>query len=333
MSWAGSGAPIWDAEHLRIATDAAGVALWSWNVDTNQIALDDRALKLWDARAVGPITFEALSVKIHPEDLHRVRTAFEQTRDILGAYEIDFRILHSDETRWISARGQGEDRGIVGRIMFGVFLDVTDRKQAEETRELLAAEMHHRIKNLFAIADALTGIAARTTTTVAEMARDLKQRLGALRRAQDLVQTTSGQVEIILPLLGNLFSALLAPYADDQSGADRVHVFVPGIPVGATSMTTLAMVMHELATNSIKYGALLSPAGTLDISSTVRGDEVLITWTERGGPRVEIPGDPPGFGNKLVTQSIGHLGGTATYDWLGEGVVVTLRLSKARLAK
>lgn len=121
--------PEWDANRLRIATDAAGVALWSWNVDTDEIALDERAHGLWGV-ASGPVTFEDLSARIHPQDLDRVRAAFAATREILGAYEVDFRILHGDQVRWVSARGRGDDQGIVGRVMFGVFLDVTERKLA-----------------------------------------------------------------------------------------------------------------------------------------------------------------------------------------------------------
>ena len=77
--------PVWDANRLRIATDAAGVALWSWNVDTNQIALDERAHGIWGVSGnKGLVTFEALSARIHPEDLDRVRAAFNATRDIFG---------------------------------------------------------------------------------------------------------------------------------------------------------------------------------------------------------------------------------------------------------
>jgi PAS domain-containing protein len=87
------------------------------------------------------ITFEDLSAHIHPADRDRVRAAFHATRGIIGPYETDFRILVGDEVRWISARGRGDDEGIVGNVMFGVFLDVTGRKQAEEGNELLAGEM------------------------------------------------------------------------------------------------------------------------------------------------------------------------------------------------
>jgi PAS domain-containing protein len=149
-----SSPPVWDAKHLRLATDAAGVALWSWNVDTDSITMDQRAFSIWGVTRNGPITFEGLSLRIHPEDLDRVRANFAATRAIVGAYEIDFRIMVGDKIRWVSARGQGDDVGMVSRIMFGVFLDVTLRKQAEEAHELLAGEMSHRVKNLLHVATA-----------------------------------------------------------------------------------------------------------------------------------------------------------------------------------
>jgi PAS domain-containing protein len=136
MSRQSTSPPVWVASHLRLAADAAGVALWSWNVDTDEIALDERAHRLWGVpENSGLVTFEELSSHIHPEDLDRVRAAFRATRDIVGAYEIDFRIMHSDVVRWVSARGRGDDQGILNRIMFGVFLDVTERKMGEEARD------------------------------------------------------------------------------------------------------------------------------------------------------------------------------------------------------
>ena len=320
---------VWDANRLRIATDAAGVALWSWNVDTDEIALDERAHGLWGV--VGEaVTFEDLSARIHPEDLDRVRAAFAATREMLGAYEIDFRILHGNEVRWVSARGRGDDQGIVGRVMFGVFLDVTERKLAEEAREMLAGEMGHRVKNLFAIAAALTAISARSTTTTTEMSRDLTQRLTALSRAHDLVRPVLSEPKKAAPL-ADLLAVLLAPY-DDKGAGDRVRISVPELLVGEASATTLALIVHELATNSIKYGALSTATGTVDVSCMEHDSEVVIIWTERGGPAVVASKGPAGFGSQLVTRSISsQLGGTIAFDWPAEGVIVTLRMSKARL--
>ena len=323
---------MWDAERLRIATDAAGVALWSWNVDTGEIALDERAHGLWGVPRNGVVTFETLSACIHPEDLGRVRTAFIATRRMIGAYEIDFRILHRDGVRWISARGQSEDVGIVDGVMFGVFLDVTDRKQAEETREMLAGEMNHRIKNLFALASALTGLAARSAETTAEMSQDLRERLTALERAHDLVRPVPGQEN--KALLGDLLAVLLAPYDDQRTVGGRLHIAAPELPIGQSTATTLALVVHELATNSVKYGALSATSGTLEVSCTEDGDDLVMLWTERGGPTITPPDGPEGFGSKLIARSIsGQLGGSITYDWPMQGAVVTLRMSKTRIAR
>ena len=321
---------IWDTNRLRIATDAAGVALWCWNVDSDAISMDERAHGLWGV-PVGAVTFRDLSAHIHPEDLDRVRAAFASTREILGVYEVEFRILHGKEVRWVSARGRGDDQGIVGRLMFGVFLDVTERKMAEEAREMIAGEMSHRVKNLFAIASALTTISERSTSTAKEMARDLKLRLAALGLAHDLVRPVLGDPKRATHL-GDLFAVLLAPYIGERPAGDRICVTIPELLVGEASATTLALVVHELATNSIKYGALSTAAGELDVSCTADDYEVVITWRERGGPEVRPPKGNGGFGSQLVTNAVvGQLGGTIAFEWLFEGIVVVLRTSKARL--
>jgi two-component sensor histidine kinase len=103
--------------------------------------------------------------------------------------------------------------------------------------------------------------------------------------------------------------------------------------VGEASSTTLALVIHELATNSAKYGALSVPSGTLDVSCNAHEDDVVVMWTERGGPPVVAPAMIDGFGSKLVHRSMSaQFGGAIAFDWAEEGVVVTLRMSKARLA-
>src|SRR5206468_4785497 len=133
-----------------------------------------------------------LSAHIHPADRDRVRAAFIATRSVAGSYEIDFRIIVGEEIRWTSARGQGADAGIFDRLMFGIFLDVTGRKQAEEGSELLAGEMSHRVKNLLAIAAGLTQITSRSAASVEEMTGQLTRRLTSLGRAHDLVRPLPG---------------------------------------------------------------------------------------------------------------------------------------------
>ena len=323
---------FWEPRNLVRALEAAGVTLWSWNVDSNAFAMDDRAYGLWGIALGQPVQFEDLSAHIHPADRDRVRAAFHATRAIVGPYEIDFRIISEGQLRWISARGRGDDEGIVRGTMFGIFIDVTGRKQAEEGRELLAGEMSHRVKNLLAIASGLTAITSRSTSTTRDMARELTQRLTALGRAHDLVRPVPGQREAASALLGDLVSVLLAPYDDLGAFSGRVRVSVPRIRVGEQATTTLAMVIHELATNSVKYGALSVDTGTLDVSCTVAADGVAIVWTERGGPVVVAPARHDGYGSRLVERTVdGQLGGAIHYDWDAAGVVVTLTIDPGRL--
>lgn len=325
--------PVWDSEHLRLAIAAAGVALWSWNVDTNRFTMDERAFELWGVPAGEYVSFEDLSVHIHPADRDRVKAAFIATRAIVGAYEIDFRIILGDEVRWISARGQGNDADIVGRIMHGIFIDVTGRKQAEEGHELLAGEMSHRVKNLLAIATGLTAITSRSATTTAEMAQELTHRLTALGRAHDLFRPLPGE-EGKATLLGDLITVLLAPYDDTGAFGGRVRVSVPRMGVGEQAATTLALVVHELATNSLKYGALSSAAGTLDISCAPHDTEVVVVWTERGGPKVTAPAGEGGYGSKLLNRGMTvQLGGSITCDWSADGVIISLQMTKDRLTR
>ncbi len=324
--------PKWNEKHLRFAIEGAGVALWAWNVDTDKLLLDQRAYDMWGVPGTTDVTFEDLSSHIHPADRDRVRAAFTANRAIIGSYEIDFRILIGDEVRWISARGQGDDEGMVDRIMFGIFLDVTGRKQAEESNELLAGEMSHRVKNLLAIASGLTSITSRSSASAEDMARQLTNRLTALGRAHDLVRPLPGHAKTDA-LLGDLISVLLAPYDDLGAFSGRIRVSVPRTGVGEASATTLAMIIHELATNSLKYGALSSETGTLDVSSTGHeADDVIVVWTERGGPAVTTPTGPGGFGSKLINRAMAaQLHGTITCDWAAAGVVVTLTMNRKRL--
>lgn len=324
---------LWQPKNLVRAVKAAGVTLWSWNVDTDALAMDDDAYDLWGIPRGIDVCFEDLSAHIHPADRDRVRAAFNATRALEGAYEIDFRIMVGDELKWISARGQGDDEGMVERVMFGIFIDVTGRKQAEEGRELLAGEMSHRVKNLLTIAAGLTAITSRSTTTTNDMAHELTLRLTALGRAHDLVRPVPGQAKEASVLLGDLLTVLLAPYDDLGAFSGRIRVSVPRMRVGDTATTILALVVHELATNSLKYGALSVDTGMLDVSCSAHDEAVTILWTESGGPKVQPPSRPAGYGTRLVERSVtGHLRGAIDYEWTVEGLVVTLRVDPDRLA-
>lgn len=322
----------WQERHLRLAVEAACVALWAWHVEDDLLRMDKRGFQLWGISWSGHVTFEELSASIHPADRDRVRAAFSATRSVAGSYEIDFRIIVGDEVRWVSARGQGADVGMVDGSMFGIFLDVTGRKQAEEGSELLAGEMSHRVKNLLSIATGLTQLTGRSALSVEQMTRALTERLTALGRAHDVVRPLPGQ-QGKAALLGDLLSVLLAPYDETAAFSGRIRVAVPRMGIGEQTASTLGMVVHELATNSVKYGALSSPEGSLDLSSRVDEDRLYLTWAETGGPTISISPELRGFGSRLIARSVtSQLGGELTYDWQEHGLVVTIAMRHEKLA-
>lgn len=311
-----------NTEHMWLAIDAATVSMWCWNVDTDKFTMDECGHIIWGLpNTNGPLDFEALSAQIHPSDRNRVRAAFVATRSVTGPYEIDFRIIIEGELRWVSARGKGGDEGIINREMFGIFIDVTGRKQAEEGNELLAGEMSHRVKNLLAIATGLTQLTARSAKTVESMARDLTKRLTALGRAHDLIRPLPSS-QGSAALLGDLFAVLLSPYDDLGAFNGRVRVAVPRMGVGERSATGFAMVVHELATNSLKHGALSSDVGMIEITGALQEDMLELTWSETGGPAINAVPQLNGFGNRMIAQILNdELGGSIAYDWQPRGLV------------
>jgi len=217
--------------------------------------------------------------------------------------------------------------------MFGIFIDVTGRKQAEEGSELLAGEMSHRVKNLLAITAGLTQITSRSAATIEEMTGQLTQRLTSLGRAHDLVRPLPGE-QGKAALLGDLLAVLLSPYEDTGAFSGRIRVAVPRMGVGEGTATTLAMVVHELATNSVKHGALSSDAGTLDVFGRTEEDEVHLVWSETGGPRIDQAPEMAGFGSRMIARSVAsRLGGSLTYDWQASGLVATLVMRKQRMER
>ncbi len=134
-------------------------------------------------------------------------------------------------------------------------------------------------------------------------------------------------------LLSDLISVLLAPYDDLGAFSGRVRVSVPKLGVGENTATTLALVIHELATNSLKYGALSVATGMLDVSCTPHESDVIVVWTEQGGPTVVAPTKFTGFGSKMLERSMSRqLDGSISFDWSENGLIATLRMNKGRLA-
>ncbi|WP_245731154.1 sensor histidine kinase [Rubrimonas cliftonensis] len=213
--------------------------------------------------------------------------------------------------------------------------DATDRRQAEEARQLLLRELDHRVKNLFAVASAMVAMTARGATSVSTMSADLRGRLGALAKAHQLISPAIDDETRTMEKadLGALLRQVTEPHLYETAGA-RTVIDGPDIALGLTSATSLALIFHELATNAVKYGALATDEGELTIRWTVAGENLELIWEERvPGRKMAAPGSQ-GFGSRLArTSASGQLGGGIDYEWRSEGVRIRLRLPLARLSR
>lgn len=265
----------------------------------------------------------------HPEDWKKSAAAWQRSLETGEPYEIQHRLRrHDGEYRWLISRALPV-RDSDGQIVrwFGTAVDIHDLYAASEARELLAKELSHRIKNIFAVVSGLISLSTRKRPDREEFGKELIGTIQALGRAHDYVRATNGQRHSHLHgMLGDLFS----PYGIDQQA--RVLVTGDDLIVAAHSATPLALVFHELATNSAKYGALSAEDGVVELSVADRGDTLMLRWVERGGPPPR-PAQADGFGSRLVEMSItGQLGGSWQRRFEPEGMICELTVSKAAIA-
>jgi two-component sensor histidine kinase len=215
--------------------------------------------------------------------------------------------------------------------------DITEQRRAQEQQNLLLREMSHRVKNLFAVASGLVTLSARSARTPADMAEAVRERLGALARAHGLTRPglINGNGKPCQDTtLHALVQTIFAPYVDPEriKGHGFYIVTGPCLPIGGNAVTSIALVMHELATNAAKYGALSSPGGYIHIDWSVENDELLLTWKERGGPSLDGPAEREGFGGSLVRRIVtDQFGGQLSYNWKPEGLIIRLSVPVERL--
>jgi two-component sensor histidine kinase len=210
---------------------------------------------------------------------------------------------------------------------FGTVTDIDDGHRLSEDRELLANELAHRIKNIFAVITGLISLRARGDEKLLAFGDDLNATIQALSRAQGFVHPLSGAGAELLGLL----KEMMAPYSYN----DGASVSITGDPVcfGAKSATPLALVFHELATNATKYGALSRDTGRVEINVTQADKDVVITWRETGGPQVSPP-DKAGFGSRLISRAIkNQMSGKLDQTWDKNGLIVTISLPLELIAK
>ncbi|MGI8706050.1 MAG: sensor histidine kinase [Sphingomicrobium sp.] len=250
----------------------------------------------------------------------------------------------SDEplgTLWVVADAAGhfrkEDAGVtteLARFVAIALRMIGSEKQLRDSlrrQELLANEMGHRVKNVFAVTESIVRLTAGRAESSMDLAESLSRRLGALAEAHALARGTSLDEDSHVNL-DELLRVIVKPFQD--AADSRLVLSGPDVGCGAHAASALALVIHELATNAAKYGALTRPSGRVEIDWSRDEDKVVLTWRETGGPRVDSSPEKDGFGSTLIRRTVTRqFGGELDEQWLAEGFVCKMSLSAEKLAR
>jgi PAS domain S-box-containing protein len=313
-----STARLLESEQRRSLAIAAGkMGSWDWDWINGDWMWDDGQFRIF---GIDPQTFVATPASVqallHPDDVDELRKAMAQFNKGARSYEAEFRIIRPDgEVHWCvgTAAATVDKAGRVVRVS-GVTVDITERKRAEERQSLLAREVDHRAKNALALAQSIVRLTRGET--VKAYIQAVEGRISALARVHTILSLSSWQGAEI----ARLVDEELAPYAT----GDQIACGGSDIQLQPATAQTLALALHELVTNSAKYGALSTHSGRLNINWQIDRDILKMVWEEKDGPVVEKPASR-GFGTRSVIAAIeSQLGGQAEFDWRSEGLICRL---------
>lgn len=317
----------------EFAINAADIGTWDFDPRTGILGWDNRCYELFGLTPGTPVSFEVFLSGVHPEDRAATEKACSDSMDPDGThvYDIEYRTigLHDGVERWVSAKGRTLFENNVATRFIGTIRDISELKHAEAQQRLLTLELEHRIKNTLAMVAAIANQTFRTAATKEEARTVLNARLHALNQAHDILTRSSWTAAS----MSTVIEGALAPH---RSGEGRIRTSGPAVDLTPKQALSLALALHELATNATKYGALSVPQGTIAVTwecTLLNGVPVLnFQWRESGGP-VVAPPTRRGFGSRLIEGSLSSdFGGSAKIDYLPEGLACRFETRLSELA-
>ncbi len=311
------------SESMRLAIEGAGMATWELDLSTMEGPWSPNRFEIlgYPKSASGRAPYSDWRARIHPDDLERADAAAQRSFSESTPFQIEYRILRADtgEERWLRSNGSiipasaGQDSRFVG-----ISFDITDRKRAEVQQQLLIDELNHRVKNTLGIVQSIARQSIKPGSSVSENIEAFEGRLAALSTVHNLL--TSGLWQATA--LSDLIVGSLRPLArKEQIDAEGQRVML-----GTKTAVTMALALHELATNALKYGALSVPDGHVHIRWTLSDlGELQLSWIERGGPKVVVP-EKGGFGLRMIEKGMAaELRGTVEIIFNTDGLIFRLK--------
>ena len=311
-------------ERLHFTLKAGGLGTWTLDVPAQRLVCSSICKANFGREPAETFTYDDLKNSVHPDDREGWRDAVMSALQADGNLHVEYRVIKPDGSLgWIEVRAETRfDEHGQPLQMSGVSIDITERKQAEGYRAMMAQEMAHRMKNMLATVQSIVNQSMRSDRPVDGIRTNITERLDALARSHDVLRGRDFDTASIRAVV----QQAIAPF----NTAGRIHFFGPELQVSHQASSSLALALHELATNAVKYGALSNESGRVRIEWDVEGDEFRFSWKETAGPPVVKP-ERSGFGTRLIRMLGMSLQGKAEIDYRPEGVLFTALTAKASL--
>jgi PAS domain S-box-containing protein len=304
---------------LQLAQASTGVGVWGWDVRTKKLWVSPELEELYGSKPGSMRDYKDFRERVHPDDIDFVEAQRDAASQKHQRFQYEFRIIcPNGETRWLAATGSAVHDEVTGEpIRFlGSNFDITERKRAEERQRLLIAELDHRVKNVLAQVAAVTRSTSQGSRSIDEFLESVDGRIRSMAIAHTLLSAAGWQSVCLGTLVRNEFE----PYATGSN----VTISGPDVLLPSAETQAAARVLHELATNAAKYGALSISGGRISVDWNVKPNgaatNLTLIWRERGGPPVasEVQSS---YGTNLIRNLIPHeLGGTVDLVFAKEGV-------------
>jgi PAS domain S-box-containing protein len=313
-----------------LALTAAEMGEFEWDLARDVFLVSDRMAAITGVPA-GEIPARGGQASldfVHPDDRAMLRALVADSLDREERYNVRYRIVRPDngQVLWMYSAAVllRDDKGAIERVI-GVLRDISDRKAEEDEREALVAELDHRVKNVLASVQSMAAQSARRTVSLDAFLKTFGGRLEAMAAAHTLLTTARWRGADI----GHIAAAELGGLALGQARWEG-----PEIVLNPRATNALTLALHELGSNAIKYGALSTESGRVDVRWTTEADGgFTLTWTELNGPCVTAPAHR-GFGHTLLEQVTGReLGGPVVIEFQPGGLCATIRADGGALAE
>ena len=312
-----------ESGHLDLILATSEIGVWELDVETGSAARNLRHDQIFGHETLlSEWSAEFFLSYVHEDDRERIKTLLEDSISEGTSWSFETRITRADGVdRWISAKGvpKFHTDGSMTRLI-GHVIDITETKNAEARLQLLTRELNHRVSNTFTILNAMVRNARKRASSVDEFANTLLDRLAALSRSNRVLVARESERSS----LDDILKMELDGFLDW-----RARITITGrtnIWFSPEASESLALILHELLTNAVKYGALSVECGTVVIDISGKGESgVVIRWTERGGPIVAVQ-RTSGIGTSVL-KTVMRDEGRVTLDFAPEGLTCEITIN------